>query len=276
MKYYIPYAEFYITNVCNMTCNGCNRFNNLDFTGFQKWEDYSDIYKQWAEEFDLGWVAILGGEPMLNPTFKQWVIGVSELWPGIKIQIVTNGTRLEYVPWLRELMEQNNNIEISVGIHNINDVETITSKVKDFLGQETNIYNRYLVNRNGAKVKIENQWRFHQSALITTDTGYTLHDSDPELAFATCEQKTCHHFVKGMLYKCGTLAVLPDFNKQHALELSETDRNLMEEYKPLSITDSTNDKTNFVNSLGAYVPQCKFCPEHFKIKHIFSTTKNSK
>ena len=35
----LDYCEFYITNVCNLSCNGCNRFNNYKFRGFQRWED---------------------------------------------------------------------------------------------------------------------------------------------------------------------------------------------------------------------------------------------
>ena len=72
-KLRIPYAEFYIINVCNLACPGCNRFNDYNFTGYQRWEDYADAYKQWAEQVDIGNIGILGGEPLLNPTFMAWV-----------------------------------------------------------------------------------------------------------------------------------------------------------------------------------------------------------
>lgn len=35
----LDYMEFYITNVCNLTCTGCNRFNNYKFKGFQRWTE---------------------------------------------------------------------------------------------------------------------------------------------------------------------------------------------------------------------------------------------
>ena len=37
---FIPNIEFYITNVCNIACPQCNRFNNWNFKGHQIWKDY--------------------------------------------------------------------------------------------------------------------------------------------------------------------------------------------------------------------------------------------
>ena len=52
-KFQLNYVEFYITNVCNLTCQGCNRFNSFKFKGWQKWEDYADTYKQWSEQIEF-------------------------------------------------------------------------------------------------------------------------------------------------------------------------------------------------------------------------------
>ena len=52
-KFQLDYVEFYITNVCNLTCQGCNRFNSFKFKGWQKWEDYADTYKQWSEQIEF-------------------------------------------------------------------------------------------------------------------------------------------------------------------------------------------------------------------------------
>ena len=83
-KLHIPYVEFYIINVCNLACAGCNRFNDYNFTGYQRWSDYASVYQQWAEQVDVGSIGILGGEPLLNPTFMDWVQGINQLWPGRK------------------------------------------------------------------------------------------------------------------------------------------------------------------------------------------------
>ena len=69
----IPKVEFYITNICNLTCEDCNRFNNHDFKGWQAWDDFKETYQQWSQYVELDQVVILGGEPLLNPTFIDWI-----------------------------------------------------------------------------------------------------------------------------------------------------------------------------------------------------------
>jgi molybdenum cofactor biosynthesis enzyme MoaA len=45
MKHKINLLEVYITNVCNLSCRGCNRFNNYNFKGHQLWADHADEYE---------------------------------------------------------------------------------------------------------------------------------------------------------------------------------------------------------------------------------------
>ena len=72
-KVVIKKAEFYITNVCNLTCSNCNRFNNYNFRGWQRWSDYANEYSIWANKVRLQRITILGGEPLLNPTILDWI-----------------------------------------------------------------------------------------------------------------------------------------------------------------------------------------------------------
>ena len=60
-RIYVPNIEFYITNVCNLACPQCNRFNDHAFTGYQKWSDYEAEYTDWATKIRLQKVCILGG-----------------------------------------------------------------------------------------------------------------------------------------------------------------------------------------------------------------------
>lgn len=95
MKHYLRYAEIYITNVCNFSCTHCQSFNNFAFKGHQKWEQYKNKYQALSERIDIGILQIMGGEPTTNPDFAQWVHGISELWPKSKLEISTNGSRLD-------------------------------------------------------------------------------------------------------------------------------------------------------------------------------------
>ena len=90
----LTYVEFYITNVCNLNCTNCNRFNNYAFSGHQHWAEYQKVYAEWANRINPQKISILGGEPMLNPTFIDWVEGILRLWPSTVVSVVTNGTHL--------------------------------------------------------------------------------------------------------------------------------------------------------------------------------------
>ena len=281
-KLTIPYAEFYITNVCNLSCPGCNRFNNYKFTGYQRWDTFKEIYKKWSQEVDIKSMAILGGEPTLNPTFLDWVNGINSLWPKSYLRIISNGFRIDKLPDLYTKLKKNPNINLWVGIHNVKHRREIIEKVKSFtIGphqiefNSDNPYQQFLIvtDSNNVKIQVEYNWWFHQGAIINTNAGQTLHNSDPIAAHNICHMKTCHHFIEGKLYKCGVVALLPEYDRQHPLTLSDSDRKLMLSYSPLEVSDSLDRKINFINTLPNYIEQCKFCPEKYNGKQIFAIKK---
>ena len=101
----------------------------------------------------------------------------------------------------------------------------------------------------------------------------SLHQSDVAKAHDICHMKTCHHFIRGELYKCGVVAVLPEFDKQHPLALNESDRQLMSSYRSLQISDSLDTKQQFVNNLNKPIDQCRFCPEVYNGEQIYAQHK---
>jgi hypothetical protein len=281
-KLHIPYAEFYIINVCNLACSGCNRFNNYNFTGYQRWSDYAEVYQRWAQEVNIGSIGILGGEPLLNPTFLEWVQGINQLWPRKEIRIISNGFRLDRQTNLYSVLTQYRNIKLWIGIHNKQHKKEIVQKVKDFTQaphtvsfNNDNPYQQYMVitDANGVQVKIEYNWWFHQGAIIKQDGALSLHQSDVIKAHDICHMKTCHHFIRGELYKCGVVALLPEFDQQHPLALNVKDRQLMMSYRPLQISDSLDTKQQFVSNLKQPIDQCRFCPELYHGDQIWAQQK---
>lgn len=281
-KLKIPYLEFYITNVCNLSCPGCNRFNNYQFRGVQRWLDYQDIYRRWAEELQPGSIGILGGEPLLNPDAMAWIQGIHDLWPNKFCKIVTNGFYLNRVKELYDFLRENKNVEIWLGIHNKMNKPRMMQIIKDFLVgplhyelDDSNKYQQFVnvVDSNQVKIRVEHNWWFHQGALIKDVEGFRLHNSDVEKAHEICHMKTCHHFIRGKLYKCGVVALLPEFDQQHVLHLDDQDRNLINSYRPLEIDHDHETKSKFISGLSNSIPQCKFCPEIYHGDQIFALEK---
>jgi organic radical activating enzyme len=280
----LPSVEFYITNVCNLACNGCNRFNNYKFKGFQRWADYKDIYTKWADEIQLDRLGMLGGEPLLNPDFFEWVTGLHELWPTTPMTIVTNAYRLNKVDGLYEYMLNNRQVRLKVGIHNKKSKEFIFNILHKFLKgpllynhDNSNIYAEKvtITDSNNISILVEYNWWFHQGSLIekADGAGFTLYQSNPEKAHKNCSMKYSYTFINGLLYKCGVAALLPEFDEQYNLELTPEDRALMLGYTGLKITDTPEFKQEFVSNLPNLIDQCKFCPEEYHGEQIFAEEK---
>lgn len=280
---FLDYVEFYITNNCNLTCSGCNRFNDRNFTGYQKWQDYASDYQQWASQLDIGYMSIMGGEPLMNPTFYQWLDGIMQLWPGRRVIIPINGTLLHKHQRLYPVLQHNSNVMLDVSLHNKQQKAAIVQQIHDFLvGPCTHEFDntRYLekltiTDANGVRVVVRHSWWFHQGALTTdTVTGRpTLHTSDPERAHAICHSQTCHHFDRGRLYKCGPSALFPELDRQFGLELTDRQRQLMLSVRSLAADDAPQVKQQFLSGIKDSIPQCEFCPEKYQGQQIFSIEK---
>ena len=238
-----PVVEFYITNVCNLSCRGCNRFNDLNFKGHQYWDDHADAYEAWAKRLDIPRITILGGEPTLNPDLEKWCSNLRRLWPNSVIMVQSNGTyqREEHFDlWFKY------RVGFGISLHNPDTANAIQEKW----------------HKNGHPMAgfIE-AYTFHQSSVIKQDNTWTLHKSNPQLAFNACDMKHDHTMYQGKLYKCPAMSNLPDFDSQFGLNLDERQRELLYKYQPLAYDCSEEELQQFVATKDTPIAQCEFCPQ---------------
>ncbi len=276
----IPYVEFYITNVCNLACKNCNRFNNYKFSGYQDWEDYEHQYRHWAKYVKLQGITLLGGEPLLNPTINQWISGINDIW-NQGVEVLTNGTRLNHVLGLYETIAAHPANWIGISLHNINDLDQCFAEIRKFLRGPVQFWKKDdAENADGSKtyggaygfydgavwVRVWIQDSFYNSAVrLNSSNRFTLYNSDPVEAHNVCGfvQYKCYHFIKGAFYKCGPVALFPEFDQQNSLDISDEDRNLMHSYRPLTADEYVSRGDDFFAELDSVIPQCKFCPSKF-------------
>lgn len=284
----IDRVEFYITNVCNLTCEGCNRFNNFKFTGWQAWTDYAEDYAHWGSLINIDHKVIMGGEPLLNPTILEWIRGIHSIWPNSANQILTNGTYLDRVDGLLETCRENRTW-IGISLHRDDILEEMEEKIKNYLGSINQVNHsrtgqagpagghHYYQNNQGDSITVWDQYHFCQSALIYDGQKYNLHNSNPVLAHNNCvfAQNKNYHFIRGKFYKCGPVALFPELNKQFDLNLDPIDQQLINSYQPLTVDNYNEYNKTFFDTLDNPIEQCKFCPEKSKWQQIYPVKKGS-
>jgi organic radical activating enzyme len=290
-------VDFYITNVCNLTCQNCNRFNNFGFRGWQRWSDYQAQYQQWGKLVDLTAVTIMGGEPFLNPTLIDWVQGINRIF-GIEVQILTNGTRFRQNPDLYDALffphHTRSHNHIGVSLHNSDQFERLKDDILYFLKGSVQIYPKehkkntwgsdyQFVDSHNIVVNVYTVDTFHSAAITHswkngTQPVFALHNSNPFFAHQNCAFATfkSYHFIRGKLYKCAPVALMPEFDQQHKLDISESDRELLNSYQPLSVDNFETYNQEFFSQLDNPIAQCKFCPEKYQFQKIFPVTKGIK
>jgi organic radical activating enzyme len=241
----LPVVEFYITNVCNLTCRGCNRFNNYNFKGHQYWNEYANEYSDWSKRLNFDHITIIGGEPTLNPELELWVSNLRRLWPNSNIMIQTNGT---YIRPNFSYFWEKYNVGFAISLHDTSTAEDIFEAWQQSIGSEAFLKG----------------FVFHQPAIIEQDDSYVLHQSDKDQAFNCCDMKYDHTMHRGKLYKCPTMGILPEFGTQFNLKISNKQQELLREYQPLESNCSIDQLNQFIQNRDSAIDQCEFCPSQLK------------
>ena len=285
-KFLFDKLEFYITNVCNLTCSGCNRYNNYKFSGFWPWAEAEPVLREWAKKIDVKHPVILGGEPLLHPDIVQWIKGLREIFPNYSgVQVQSNGTRIDCVKGLYDVLKNQEGNWIGISIHNPDDQEEIFARIRNFLVPpviETHDSTHWMgsdhqfVDFHNTYIHAWNSNKFVQSNIIELDGRFTVYQSDPTLAHENCtfRQFKNYHMIRGKIYKCGPAALMPEFDQQYPFDISDEDRKLMHSYTALSLDNYDEIGEEWLANIDNVIPQCKFCPESYEYKPItFSDRK---
>ena len=299
MKPRLKYAEVYITNVCNYSCTHCQSLNNFAFKGHQSWKDHENEYRSLSAQLDIDQIQIIGGEPTLNPDFEKWVEEISKLWPNSKLQISTNGSRLDKLTKeiYQILLKHKGTLWITC--HDMQLYDGFLDFSKTFLNKivSDNVSNddwkreyersktdptvklktvsRTIIDENGVEVILDWSQSFVSSVIDLLDNqSLTMkYNSDPVQAHDICYFKNCHQINKGKVYKCPLVSVLPDFLNQFDVNMSADDKSLAYSYEPLT---ADKDISKFVDAIDDVIPQCKFCPANYTKHNFVGTDKKIK
>ena len=110
----IPYFETHITEACNLKCRGCSHFSVFAKPKHKDLKEFEREFKRLSEIEDIGIIRLMGGEPLLNPNFMEYVRIARKYFPDTSISLVTNGILGHKLkPYKEELEQLNINVTIS-------------------------------------------------------------------------------------------------------------------------------------------------------------------
>jgi organic radical activating enzyme len=277
MKYNLKDVSFYITNVCNLTCENCATYNNYALKGHYKYEDSAKMLEQWSELLNIKYIHIMGGEPFSNPDLPNWTRNIRRLWPNNTIRITTNGTMLmQHINFIKECMLQN--IIIEIAVHDPSMWEEIENNVLAILenttytvfddintdckrGELENYYSfvKHFVNEQGRDLfTIEQAYEFMPSSIDRIeDSVIYMRRSDQEIAHNNCPISDCNYIINGRLYKCKTTAMSDILHRNFKVNAECQD--ILNASK--SALPSDDHVVTFLQELNQSIEQCKLCPE---------------
>ena len=268
----LPFVEFYITNVCNLACSNCNRFNNENTTGYVRFN--KELYKPWADLYDIDLIGIIGGEPTLHPYLGEWCSGIRDLWPDSNIVLTSNGTNILKCKNLFAICSENN-VTFEISFHD----ETIDQQIKQDIETFTQLHGTnwtpritedwdMLMSDEGFSFYYTQAHHFYNNQIANWDLNNKPEpfNSNPDKAHANCGMKHSHTFYNGKLHKCGFIPSVDAFLNLHKAHDNYPKIN---GYQPHIVGDDLSRLTQ---------PEdiCSYCPERYKVSKVITGFKSEK
>lgn len=274
----LPFLETMITQVCNLSCQGCTNYSDIKHSGYVSWDNGKKQLEPWLERLVIPDFGIMGGEPLINPEWRQWIRGVRELMPSSQIRFTTNGLLLDRAPDLLDLCREVGNVVLKITVHVKNEVlENHIQSIYQSANWEPVVEHGIHRHRIGQNVRFQVN---RPNDFIKTHQG-TYSDmrpwnSDPKAAFDRCIQQTCPLLFEGKIYKCSTSGLLKSLlERYHKPNWIEWQPYLA---PGLSPTDCDITIDEFVKNFGHPNKICAQCPggSDGKLNHLSTVSYKSR
>jgi sulfatase maturation enzyme AslB (radical SAM superfamily) len=257
----LPFLETMITQVCNLSCDGCTNYSDLKHQGYVPWAQGRKWLSDWLERINISDFGIMGGEPLINPECEAWLRGVRELMPDTQIRFTTNGLLLQRHWHLVKLMSELGNVSFKITVH-LQDAET-----EQMIQEIFDSFDWQPVNEHGIDRWIsKNNFRFHvkrpEHFVKTYRNNYenmAPWDCNPKAAFDNCVQQTCPLLYEGKIYKCSTAGLLRPTLVRHGWP----NKRQWMEFVPQGLEAGCTDQElqNFIDNFGRPHAICGQCPD---------------
>jgi sulfatase maturation enzyme AslB (radical SAM superfamily) len=251
--------DVHIADHCNLNCKGCEHFSPLapkHFIDIKKYEnDCIQLVKlSGANDYGGGGggsiseIALLGGEPLLNPQINDAIKISRSYFPAAAINILTNGLLLKNQT--KEFWDccRTNNVCIKISGYPVGiDYSFLMDTAKKYGVQLQFWGDVKLASQKWKELPIESMGRWHQLPIDLEGR------QNPKKSNALCYASNfCFQLVEGKLYKCWRIAYAKDFNNYFDKQLEVTEYDYVDIYKAASIDE-------ILEKLCKPAPFCRYC-----------------
>ncbi len=256
-KLVLPFLETMATQVCNLSCLGCTNYSDLQHKGYVTWDEIKTDLTDWLSVVDINDFGIMGGEPLVNPEIRKWLLGIRELMPTTQIRFTTNGTLLNKHIDIVDIAHEIGNTVFKITAHTAVD-EIIESVFKRYPWEPVTEFgiNRWKTT-NGLRFQVNRPEKFVKTYQGSYNDMLPW-DSNIVESFDICIQQQCPLLHKGKIYKCSTQGLLEETLEK----VGNPNREAWAPYIVHGITpnDSVEKIAQFIANFGKPHKICKMCP----------------
>lgn len=231
----IPYFEVPITDNCNLNCKGClfacngiNEYKNFSFEQIKK-----DALKMKTLFFDVPWIRILGGEPLLHNDIEKILSMYRSIFEDSEIDLCTNGL---LIPKMNEsffeCLRQN---RITIHVSGYKPTYNILDRIDKCLSKN-NVDYTILKREEFAKY-------------------YTLSpQNNPKKNFDMCFASRCRELYNGKLMRCSGIIAFEKLNRKYNVHYQ-----IIEDDDWFDIHKDNVDAWEIKRKLDQPSNACKYC-----------------
>jgi hypothetical protein len=242
--------EFHAAHACNLYCSQCSHYSNFHAGGIVSVEEAKANFDAWSGRLAPRRLAILGGEPTLNPSLVQIIEMARKAFPNAEGLLVTNGFFLDRHPSLPQVLIKNR-FRMDVSQHG-----RAPEYMKRFREVRRQI-RQWREANPGLQIKIRKSHRGWRQQYRVVDGNPMPFDSDPRSAWNICLQRSCTQLYTSCLWKCPALAFHGIMSSKLKLD-DEPAWQLFRDYQACPPTATDEQVRTFLAT--EEIQQCSLCP----------------
>lgn len=233
----LAYFEVPITDNCNLNCKGCLFASNVtDGVRHVPLENIEQDAKRMSELFyDVPWIRILGGEPLMHPDIKEVLECYRMNFPDSEIDLCTNGLLIPKMG--KEFWECMRNNRISIHVSGYKPTYSIMKQIE------------YILREQNIPFAVLRREQF--------DKYYTIDGSNQiQKSYQKCSASGCYEVYRGRISTCSAMIAFEKFNEQFG-----TDYELIEDEDWFDIHNPEVNAWNIYRKLDGPSQMCRYCSD---------------